>query len=724
MQKNKRDFDFEWYDWQSEASDLEAIDPKIRARILFYILLVSEFEHAVLRLTNDECVYGPAHTSHGQEAAAAATMAALRKTDKVVTTYRAHHHFLSKSLQYILPESWDPLADELPDDGHEVVYRTMAEIMGLADGYCAGRGGSMHLRFPDAGFLGSNAIVAGGVPLATGAAFRDKFNKTGNVTVCFFGDGAMNQGILHESCNFAGLWNLPLICCIENNFYAVGTHVRDACAIADLSLRASSYGMDAHIVYGTDVPAIYHAVTDAADRIRAGGPPCMIEIRLYRRYHHAGDKLGSAFGYRTREEEEEWLAKEAVSEFPKALIEAELLTDADIERVREITKTAVAGVVDRLTIAGDPRKVRPELWPPAESATDGLRSDGHEFDTITFSEREDFADFKNMRYSDAIAAVTGNWLEQDDQVVVLGEEIANFGGGAYGATKGLPQKYPDRVINTPISEAGFAGLGFGAAMTGMRMVIEIMFPDFALVAADQIFNQIGKARYMYGDTTNLPLVIRSYTAMGRGYGGQHSMDPVGLYALFPGWRIVAPANSFDYVGLFNTAMQSLDPVVILEHHSLYTTPFPVPVGELDYYIPFGTARVLNEGDDVTVLTYAALATRCEKLIAEFEAAGVSAELIDLRTLDPPSIDYETIGESLRKTGAVAIVEEAATGQSIGSRIAGELMERYFDYLDVPVARLSSLDVPLPVSKVLEAAAMIADDRILDTVTAVAKRKWK
>ena len=313
------------------------------------------------------------------------------------------------------------------------------------------------------------------------------------------------------------------------------------------------------------------------------------------------------------------------------------------------------------------------------------------------------------------------WLERVADTVVIGEDVANFGGGAYGATKGLASRFPDRVLNTPIAEAGFTGLALGAAMSGMRPVVEIMFPDFSLVAADQLFNQIGKARHMYGNTTDLPLVVRTRVAIGCGYGGQHSMDPVGLYALFPGWRIVAPSDSFEYIGLFNTAMGSLDPVLIIEHHSLYAKEFLVPSGDLDYCIPFGKARVVAEGEDVTLLVYGSLVGRCEQLLPIFAAEGLSVELIDLRTLDHPGMDYATIGESLGKTGAVVIAEEAAASQSIGSAISASIMERFFDSLDAPVSRVTSLDIPPPVSRVLERETMISDEKILKVTSAVGKR---
>jgi 2-oxoisovalerate dehydrogenase E1 component len=236
-----------------------------------------------------------------------------------------------------------------------------------------------------------------------------------------------------------------------------------------------------------------------------------------------------------------------------------------------------------------------------------------------------------------------------------------------------------------------------------------------------MFNQIGKARHMYGNTTDLPLVVRTRVAIGCGYGGQHSMDPVGLYSLFPGWRIVAPSDSFDYIGLFNSAMRSNDPVLVIEHHSLYAKEYPVPSGDRDYCIPFGKARVAAEGSDVTLLVYGSLVGRCEALLPSLASEGVSVDLIDLRTLDLPGIDYDTIGKSLGKTGALVIAEEAAASQSIGSAVSASIMERYFEYLDAPVTRVTSLDIPLPVSRVLERESMISDEKILRTTAAVARR---
>lgn len=202
------------------------------------------------------------------------------------------------------------------------------------------------------------------------------------------------------------------------------------------------------------------------------------------------------------------------------------------------------------------------------------------------------------------------------------------------------------------------------------------------------------------------------------------MDPVGLFALFPGWRIVAPSNAFDYIGLFNTAMQSLDPVVILEHHSLYTKKFPIPKHSLDYFIPFGKAKMLTQGNDVTVLGYGAMAERLKHLHEEMNSLGISPEIIDLRSLDLPSIDYETIGRSLKKTGTVAIVEETPRSQSIGDKIVAVITERFFDYLDAPPGCITSMDVPNPVSRKLEEAVLTNDRDTLKILTAIATRNWR
>ncbi len=718
----------DWRRCESSPDDLAGIDASVATRILFQIDLINAFERAVMKLKDAECVHGPIHISIGQEAVAAATMAALTSADRITGSHRAHHHFLAKALNHVTPGDWNPTHGEAPREVREVVRRTLSEIMGLADGYCGGRGGSMHLRWEEAGVLGTNAIVAGGVPLSAGAAWADRFRESGNVVVAFLGDGGVNQGSFHEAANMAALWKLPIIYFIENNQYAVATSTREASAVEHLSQHALGNDMDARIVAGHDVAGIYSTVSELAERMRRGGGPAIVEAKCYRHYHHGGALPGSKFGYRPEREEEEWLARDAYTTYPAALIGQGMLGEEQAQAVRTMADAIVDEAVASCTVGeGESLTVPEHLWPDRATVALGMRSDGAELEGLPYrssSVPEPGEATRELKYSDAIAEVTGRWLERDPGTVVLGEEVANFGGGAYGATKGLPARHPDRVMNTPISEGGFAGVALGMAMSGLRPVVEIMFPDFTLVAADQVFNQIAKARHMYGGTTDIPLVLRTRIATGNGYGGQHSMDPVGLYALFSGWRIVAPSGSADYIGLFNTAMHSLDPVLVLEHHALYGERSPVPAEDLDYCIPFGSANVVREGSDITVLAYGAMVPRLLGLADELEAAGVSAEIVDLRTLDLASLDFATVGASLAKTGVVTTVEQAAAGQSIGRRIASQITERFFDELDAPPGCIASRDVPNSVSRVLEEAAMISDADIVDLVTKMGRRAWK
>ncbi|TVQ21032.1 MAG: MFS transporter [Spirochaetaceae bacterium] len=712
---------------ESSPSDLHKLDVSLANRMLFQIDLINAFERRVIELKDADCVNGPIHVSIGHEAIAAATMAALRSSDRIAGSHRAHHHFLAKALNHVTPERWNPANEAAPDAAYEVVRRTLAEIMGLAEGYCGGRGGSMHLRWADAGVLGTNAIVSGGVPLSTGAAWAERLRETGNVVVVFLGDGGVNQGSFHEAANMAAVWKIPIIYFIENNQYAVATNAADVSAVENLSQHALGLDIEARVVYGHDVAGIVFTVEKLVRGMRGGGGPAMIEAKCYRHYHHGGGLKGSQYGYRPTREEAEWLARDAYTTYPAALIGQKMLSEEDADRIKSMAEEIVDAAVEHCTVKeGGALLVKPELWPDPASVALGMRSDGAELEGLPYRSGPlaGADETEEMTYSDAIAAVTGRWMERDEGTMVIGEEVANFGGGAYGATKGLPKLYPSRVVNTPISEGGFSGVGLGLAMSGMRPVIEIMFPDFTLVAADQIFNQIAKARHMYGGTTDIPLVLRTRVATGCGYGGQHSMDPIGLYALFSGWRIVAPSSSAEYIGLFNTAMHSLDPVLVLEHHSLYGISTPVPKGDLDYCIPFGEAALAREGSDITVICYGAMVRRVMSLVPAIEEAGVSAEIIDLRTLDLASLDYATVGESLTKTGVVVIVEEAAAGQSIGRRIASEVTERFFDNLDAPPGCIASRDVPNSVSRVLEQAAIISDDEIRDLVVQMGRRSWK
>jgi 2-oxoisovalerate dehydrogenase E1 component len=491
----------------------------------------------------------------------------------------------------------------------------------------------------------------------------------------------------------------------------VGTHTDESSYVKDLAQRTIGYGFDSLIVDGMDPVAMNIAVREAVARMRARSCPFLIEAKTYRYYHHGGGLVGSAFGYRDKEEEQEYRQRDPLSVFPKALQEAGQLSAAEDERLLAMAQASIERAVSACTATENGKRTIPAaLWPPVESAAREVRCEEGALAGVSYAEQEDFRSFQPMTYVQAISGATLRAMQRDERVIVLGEELANLRGGAYGSTRGIKEALGDRLYNTPISETGFVGMGGGLAAVGMRPVVEIMFPDFALMASDQLFNQIGKLRHMYGGQVCFPLLLRTRVAIGYGYGGQHSMDPSSFFAQFSGWRVVAPSNAFDYVGLFNTAMRYSDPVLIVEHGMLYAEEGQVPVnaqGEflMDYCVPYGAAKVVRPGSDVTVLTYLTGVGKClqaaEALAEQGIDGGVDAEVIDLRTLDYTGMDYATIGESVKKTGSALIVEQGPRSLTLGARISDEIQERFFDYLDCPVTKVTALDVPPPVSKALE-----------------------
>jgi 2-oxoisovalerate dehydrogenase E1 component len=705
----------EWNELSTTAADWKAADPGLLATMLGQLHLIRAFEETVLELAGEGLVHGPAHSSIGQEGGAVGSIVTLRSTDAVNGSHRGHHQFLAKALTHVTKGVLD-LGRLVTPEVQEVLQRTLAEILGLAQGYCAGRGGSMHLQWLEAGALGTNAIVGGGVPMAAGNAWAQKHSGTSDVTVTYFGDGAANIGSVLESLNLTSAWRLPLCFFIENNGYAVSTTVEEATGEPRLSGRGPGFGIPAWRVDGMDPLAVHLVMERALARLRAGEGPVVVEALVYRYFHQNGPYPGSAFGYRTKEEEAAWRARDPLDRVAAEMTRLGLIDQAGVAAVRSQAVEAMRLAADALVEPGPGarpgiRRIRPELWPDPAFADVGIRSDLSELAGARTVERQDFTGaLKRGKFIDAVWRVMDRRMGQDERIVVLGEDVHRLGGGTNGATKGLAEKYPGRVLGTPISENAFAGLGGGLALDGrFRPVIEFMYPDFMWVAADQVFNQIGKARHMFGGRNPVPLVLRTKVAMGTGYGSQHLMDPVGIFATSPGWRIMAASTPFDYVGLMNAALAIEDPVLVVEHVDLYGTEGEIPVDDLDYQIPFGRAAVRRAGSDVTVLTYLSMVSHAAEAI---ERAGIDAELIDLRFLDRASLDWETVGMSIKKTNAVLIVEQGAAGTSYGGWLADEIQRRFFDWLDQPVQRVTGGEASPSISKVLERAAIARTEEVV------------
>jgi 2-oxoisovalerate dehydrogenase E1 component len=470
-----------------------------------------------------------------------------------------------------------------------------------------------------------------------------------------------------------------------------------------------------------DPLAVYLAMQEATEHMRAGSGPTLIEADTYRYFHQNGAYPGSAFGYRSKDEERSWRDRDPLEQTAGHLVRRGIMTRPEVEDAVQRAKAVMAGIGDGLLEPlpdGKPgqRRIKPAEWPDTAFVDVGVRGNLEELKGARFADRDSYSgELREHKLIDAVAAVLGRRMETDDSVVVMGEDVHRLNGGTNGATRGLRERFPDRILGTPISENSFAGLGGGIALDGrFKPVVEFMYADFMWVAADQLFNQIGKARHMFGGEGAVPLVLRSKVAMGTGYGSQHSMDPAGIFATAPGWRIVAPSTPFDYVGLMNTALRCEDPVVVLEHVDLYTRTGEGPVDDLDYCLPVGKAAVRRTGSQVTVLTYLAMV---DYVLEAVESLGeVDAEVVDLRWLDRASLDWETIGDSIKKTNNVLIAEQGPRGTSYGSWLSDEIQRRFFDWLDQPVQRVTGGEASPSISKVLERAAIAQSAEVAAKLT--------
>jgi len=318
---------------------------------------------------------------------------------------------------------------------------------------------------------------------------------------------------------------------------------------------------------------------------------------------------------------------------------------------------------------------------------------------------------REIEYREAIREAVIEEMDRDPKVFLIGEDIGKY-GGAFRAYKGLLEKYgPDRVINTPISEAAIIGAGIGAAVTGYRPISELMFIDFAALAMDQIVNQAAKIRYMTGDNLNVPLVIRTQGGAGRGVAAQHSQSLEAWFYHVPGLKVVMPATPYDVKGLLKTAVRDNNPVIFIEHKMIYLNKGPVPQEE--YLIPFGVADIKREGSDVTIFAYSNMVFKSLQAAVELEKEGINCEIFDPRTLVP--LDEEALIKSVKKTGRLVIVSEACQRGSIASDICAKINQKAFDYLDAPVKIVAGLNTPIPYNATLEQACIPHKENIISAV---------
>ena len=410
-----------WRELRTTSTDWSSFSHKQINSMLATMHVVRAFEEKVLELASQRLVHGPAHSAIGQEGGAVGSIMALRPTDQINGSHRGHHQFLAKSLGYLAPDGLRANG-EFTSDVRWLARTTLSEIMGLSEGFCHGRGGSMHLRWREAGNLGTNAIVGGGVPLAAGAAWCHKRAGQGAAVVTYFGDGAVNIGSVLETMNLAAAWRLPLCFFIENNRYAVSTTVEELTAEPRLSARGLGFSIPSWKVDGMDPLAVYLAMEEALDVMRDGGGPTLIEADVYRFFHQNGPLPGSAFGYRTKEEEADWRARDPLDRVAREASQLQVAGEAGIKGLREGAVAMMDDIANELTeVVEGTRRVVPSLWPDVSFRDFGIRGDLSEFTGARTEELESFqGDLSQSTLVDTIAAVLHRRMSVDPRVVIFG----------------------------------------------------------------------------------------------------------------------------------------------------------------------------------------------------------------------------------------------------------------------------------------------------------------
>lgn len=696
-----------WFRLETSAQDWDDAQPADLIHWYGQMLLIRRFEEKLLELEKAGLIHGPAHASIGQEAGAVGAMSVLQTGDSINGTHRAHHQVLMKLVNAATPPGFDVLRDDFTPEMDEALHRFMAEIMGLTPGYCGGRGGSMHMRNTAAGIMGTSAIVGGNPPHAVGYALADKMLGRDRVSVAFFGDGATQNGASYEAMNIAAAQGVPTIFFIENNLYGVATRITDITRETRLTSRGAMLGIPAIECDGMDVVAVHRAMAEARRIIAEEGGPVVVEAMLYRHFHQSGSRRGSDFGYRATEEEEAWLARDPVTTTRARLLDMGLVHQDDLARIDASVTGRVAAAAARLTETvpgGNALRIPDHLWPDPASRDAGILGDLSELADARMLDHDDLRhlETERVKFITAASETLASAMNRDSRIIVMGEDVHQLRGGVSGFTKGALERWPGRVLPMPIAENGFTGVALGAALNGLRPVVEIMFGDFCFTAADQIAHGVGKVRHMFGSGFPVPLLMRVRVSPHTGYGSQHSTDPSALFALFPGWRIFSPTTAFDYIGMMNAALTCNDPVLMIEHTELYQREFEVPAGDRDYCIGFGRAHTVRPGSACTVLATSVMVAQA---VQAAEDTGIDAEVIDLRNLDHHGIDWEMIGDSIDRTGRVIIAEQTARSMSIGAVWADGIQSRFFDRLDHEILRVTGGLAAPTVSAVLNRAAL-------------------
>jgi 2-oxoisovalerate dehydrogenase E1 component len=556
--------------------------------------------------------------------------------------------------------------------------RLFSQWQGKQSGFTKGRDRSFHFGSQEYKIIGMISHLGPQLGVADGIALSHVLRKQSKLTAVFSGEGGTSEGDFHEALNIASVWSLPVLFCIENNGYGLSTPTNEQYNCKNIADRGNGYGMESHIIEGNNILEVYSKINKISKSVRKNPRPILLEFKTFRRRGH---EEASGTKYVPEDLMNFWKSKDPIDNFESFLIESDILSSSKIDEFRnEISNEIKYG----LKLAFDEYEIKADLQTEL----------GDVYKSYEFEKVDSVDESREMRFIDAISDGLEHAMKKHDDLVIMGQDIAEY-GGVFKITDGFLEKFgKGRVRNTPICESGIIETAMGLSIAGVKSIVELQFADFISSGFNPVVNYLAKSYYRWGQEADI--VLRMPCGAGVGAGPFHSQTNEAWFTKTPGLKVLYPAFPYDAKGLLISAIQDPNPILFFEHKALYRSQRQeVPV---DYYsIPIGKAAMLKKGKDVTIITYGAgVHWALETLNNNHE---ISADLIDLRSIQP--IDYESIMDSVKKTNRAIILQEDSLFGGIASDISSFLMENAFEFLDAPVKRVGSLNTPIPFADSLE-----------------------